>query len=223
MVAVAALGTAGCGRTGPSDLGPPAILARAADEADKVDTAHFSLEQRNGSLQLASGVRMANADGDVRRPDQLQMRYTMLLGGGLSAEAHLIAMGDEQFVTNPFTGQWLASKSTHAAPRFLDKERGVSHLLRTLGNAQRLSDERLDAVPTWHFVGNLSTSAFADMMNSQPVTDVVPGEIWVGAEDFLPRQLWLEGPIGVGDSEATVRILKFSNFNQYVVIEPPPT
>jgi hypothetical protein len=221
MVIAGVFGTAGCVRPTSFDLTPRQILARAADEADKLDTAHFSLEQQNGSLRLVSGIRISNADGDVRRPDGLQMRYTLLLGGGLSAEEHLIAVGDEQFVTNPFTGLWQPQVAAKAAPRFLDKVRGVSNLLRTLDNPQRLSDEVLEAVPTLHITGSLRTGAFADMTDSETTTDVVHTEVWVGAEDFLIRKLWLEGPLDMTDTPSTVRILTFSHFNRSVDIRAP--
>jgi hypothetical protein len=59
------------------------------------------------------------------------------------------------------------------------------------------------------------------MTDSRPTADVVPAEVWVGAEDFLVRQLRLEGPIDAGDTDSTIRTLKFSNFNQPVIIERP--
>jgi hypothetical protein len=221
--AAAALVTAGCGTTRPAEPTAQEILDRAADEVDRVSSAHFSLVQRNGTLQLISGVRISDAHGDIQRPDRLQMKFVMLLGGGISAEEELIAMGHEHFVTNPFTGRWQASPSATAAPHFLDRERGVSSLLRTVGEPRKLPDEVLDEVQTLHVRGIVPTGAFAQMTDSTASVDVVRGQVWVGAADFLVRQLLLEGPIDLSDTDSAVRILKFSKFNQSVIVRRPAT
>src|SRR4051812_17124442 len=46
----------------PRELTPREVLDRAADELDKATTAHFALEQQNGSVQLAAGVQVVNAE-----------------------------------------------------------------------------------------------------------------------------------------------------------------
>ena len=68
-----------------------------------------------------------------------------------------------------------------------------------------------------------AASAFAEMMDSQSTTDVVNGELWIGADDFLLRQLMLEGPLDAGDTDSTVRVLEFSNFDTPVAIARPAT
>ncbi len=151
----------------PRELTPREVLDRAADELDKANTAHFTLEQQNGSVQLAAGVQIVNAEGDVQRPDKLRMKFTLRLAG-FSAESQLIAVGEDLFLTNPLSGQWQKAPAATGAPRVLD-----------------------------------------------------PGDLWVGNDDFLPRQVRLEGPIGAGDTTATVRVLKFSQFNAAVTIDRP--
>src|SRR5215207_2218402 len=88
----------------PRELTPKEVLDRAADELDKATSAHFALEQQNGSVQLAAGVQVVNAEGDVQRPDRLRMKFTLRLAG-FTAESQLIAVGDELFLTNPLNGQ----------------------------------------------------------------------------------------------------------------------
>lgn len=204
----------------PRELTPREALDRAADEADKINSAHFSLEQQNGTVQVATGVQIANAEGDIQKPDRLQMKFTLRLAG-FAGEAQLIAIGSELFLTNPLTGQWQAAPSATVAPRVLDVQRGVSSLLRKVTEPQKVGTETLDGAQTQHLKGKVSATSFSDMTGSATTVDSVPGDVWIGADDFLVRQVRLEGPIAEGDTAATVRVLKFSRFNQPVTIERP--
>jgi len=217
LLALAAL--IGC-TPAPRELTPKEVLDRSADALDKATTAHFVLEQQNGSMALASGVQIANAEGDVQRPDRMSMKFTLRLAG-FSAEAQLIAVGEDLFITNPLSGQWQKAPSRTGAPRVLDQERGMSSLLRKVTDAQRVGNESLDSAQTQHLKGRVAATSFADMTGGQPSGDAVAGDLWVGSDDFLPRQVRLEGVLGPGDTAQTVRTLKFSKFNAPVTIERP--
>jgi hypothetical protein len=221
FVAVAVVATAACGRSQPPEPAPREILLRAAEAANTINSTHFSLQQQNGSLQMISGIRISDADGDVQRPDRLRMTCMMLLGGGLSAEEQLIAIGGEHFLTNPLTGRWQPSPSTSIVLRILDRNHGLSNLLHSIDSPQRAPNELVDAKETMHVKGILHASAFADMLDAQVTTDVVPSDVWVGADDFVVRMLRVEGPIDGEDSDSAVRTLTFSNVNQAVNIQRP--
>src|SRR5256714_1604569 len=143
----------------PRELTPKEVLDRAADALDKATTAHFALEQQNGSVQLAAGVQVVNAEGDVQRPDRMNMKFTLRLAG-FSAEAQLIAIGEDLYVTNPLSGQWQKAPSSTGAPRVLDKEAGISALLRQVSDPQRVGNESVDSVQTVHVKGRVPAAAF---------------------------------------------------------------
>jgi len=202
------------------ELTPKEVLDRAADELDKATSAHFMLEQQNGSVQLAAGVQVVNAEGDVQRPDRLRMNFTLRLAG-FSAESQLVAVGEQLYLTNPLNGQWQKAPPATGAPRVFDKDRGVSSLLRKVADPERVGSESIDGVQTQHLKGSVPAASFGAMTGGQVTADSVPGDIWVGSADYLPRQVRLEGQIGAGDTSATVRVLKFSRYNDAVSIEPP--
>jgi hypothetical protein len=204
----------------PRELTPKEVLDRAADALDQATSAHFALEQQNGNIQLASGVQIVNAEGDVLRPDRLSMKFTLRLAG-FSAESQLIAVGEDLFITNPLNGQWQKAPARTGAPRVLDKEHGMSNLLRKVTDGQRIGNEALDGAQTQHLKGRVPAGTFAEMTGSQPTGDSVAGDVWIGSDDSLPRQVRLEGSIGTGGTAQTVRLLKFSKFNQPVTIERP--
>jgi hypothetical protein len=214
-----ALIVAACAPAVP-ELTPRQVLDRAADEVEKAQSAHFVLEQQNGSVQLAAGVQVVNAEGDVQRPDRLRMKFTLRLAG-FTAESELIAIADDVFLTNPLSGQWQRAPASTGAPRVLDTERGMSRLLRQVVDPQRVGTETVDGAQTVHLRGRVPAAAFASMTGAQVTGESVPGDLWVGSSDFLPRQVRLSGPISAGDMAETVRVLKFSNYNAAVAIERP--
>jgi hypothetical protein len=218
-VAVALLLGVAC-TPAPRELTPKEVLDRAAEAVDGLNAAHFVLEQQNGSVQLAPGVQVGNAEGDVQRPDRLHMKFTLRLGG-ISAESALIAVGEELFISNPLSGQWQKAPATTGAPRVLDKERGISNLLRTVVEPRKIGNETLDGAQTQHMQGRVPSTAFAEMTGVQPQGQSVASDVWLGATDFLPRQVRLEGILATGDTAMTVRVLKFSKFNDPVSIERP--
>jgi hypothetical protein len=106
-------------------------------------------------------------------------------------------------------------------PRVLDKEAGFSSLLRQVTDPSKVGNESLDGAQTQHLKGRVPAASFTSMLRTQPTGDTVAGDLWVGSDDFLPRQVRLEGPIGAGDTSTTVRVLKFSKFNDAVSIQAP--
>src|SRR5215216_2650121 len=152
-------GTVAC-TPAPRELTPKEVLDRAADDLDKANSAHFILEQQNGSVQLASGVQVVNAEGDVQRPDRLRMKFTLRLAG-FSAESQLIAIGEDLFLTNPLNGQWQKAPAATGAPRVLDNERGMSSLLRKVTDPQRVGTESVDGAQTVHLRGRVPAVSFA--------------------------------------------------------------
>ena len=50
-----------------------------------------------------------------------------------------------------------------------------------------------------------------------------PNGLMSWPDDFLLRQLMLEGPLDAGDTDSTVRVLEFSNFDTPVAIARPAT
>ena len=205
---------------GPPELTAKEVLDRAADAAEKVNSAHFALEQQNGILAIGPGLQVGSAEGDVAQPDRVKLTFTLQFAG-MNAETQVIGLGDEVFVTNPISKQWQRAPAGLSVPRVLDKTRGVPGLLRKVSDPQKVGNETLDGAQTQHIKGNVPAAAFTDMTGGEPTDGNVTSEVWVSPVDFLLRQVRLAGAISSGDTAETVRVLKFSKFNEPVSIERP--
>jgi hypothetical protein len=86
---------------------------------------------------------------------------------------------------------------------------------------KKLGIETLDGTRVYHLSGAVPAAAIVDMIGGQAVVELVGGELWVGADDFLVRQVRLQGAIAPAEKASVVRVLKLSRFNEPVTIEPP--
>lgn len=212
---------AGCAAAPPAprELTAREVLDRAAEAAQNLTSVHFTLEMDGATLSLGPGLQVTSAEGDVVSPDRAHLFFKLRFGT-LTADSQLVTIGDQLYLTNPLTGRWEKVPTRIASLQVLDAEHGVPSLLRQVVDPEK-STESLDSVKTYHIKGKVPTSAFTDLTGGQPTDGLVDGEVWVGADDFLVRQVRLEGAIIAGDKATSVRVLKLSRFNDPISIEPP--
>lgn len=215
-------GAAACDLISPAirEPTPREALERAAKAMETVNSAQFSLDLEGGTMQLAPGMQVTSAQGEVASPDRVRLKFKLRLGT-MAAEAALVVIGDQVYLTNPLTGRWARAPSRVASLRLLDQERGLPSLLRQVADPQKVATETLDGIRTYRLRGTLEPSAITELVGGRPVEGPVIGEVWIGTDDFLVRQVRLAGAIAIGEKATTVRLLKFWGFNQPVSIEPP--
>lgn len=220
-LALAVLGVSGCEllTPAPRELTPREALERAADAAEKVTSVHFILDIEGGTMQLGPGLQVSKAEGDVLSPDRANLKFTLRLGN-IVAESQLIVVGQEMYLTNPLSGRWERVPGA-AQMRILDTERGVPNLLRKVSDPQRVGIETLDGVRTQRIKGSVPGAVIVDMVGGQATTETAAGEVWIGADDFLVRQVRLEGALAAKEKAGVVRTFKLTRFNEPVTIEPP--
>jgi hypothetical protein len=221
VVALGLLG-AGCGLLRPEEREPSAaeIVARAAEAIERVETVHFRLEVAGGTAEIVTGLQMTSAEGDVARPDRLRMQVNAR-AANVPVQVELVAIGERRWLTNPLTKRWTALPGQFALAPVLDPERGVANLIRRLSGLVKLPNETLDGQAVYHLRGTAAAADLAALAGAQGGGGSVAAEAWIGVQDFLPRQVRIEGAVVSGEPAGLVRVLKLSGFNAPVSIEPP--
>lgn len=221
LLAVLLTLSAGCDllRPRPKELTVEEVMARAADKVLEVTSVHFTLEVSNGSFPLAI-VNVTSAQGDVVKPDRLQVKAKGTLAGAAVVEFELRSIGAQQYVTNPLTRRWQAY-SLPIVP-LLDPERGVPNLMRKLASPTLVGREMLDGMETYHLRGTITPDQIAPMLGAPPAQAPIPADVWIDSQEFLVRQVVLTGAISTLEPEGVVHTLRLSAYNQPVTIEAPP-
>jgi hypothetical protein len=216
----ASLATVACGRAGPPALTAQQVLQKASAALRQVKSLHFVLTATGGLMTVGSGLAAKQLEGDAAQPDRLKVTATATFGK-MTVDLGLIVIGNQQYITNPITKQWQALPGAVAAPNLLDPRHGAAALLGQATDLQKLANETVNGVDTYHISGHLAAARVAALVGGTPTTGSLAGDVWVGSSDFLVRQIRLVGPVTTDEPPGIQRLLVLSNFNETVSITAP--
>lgn len=192
-----------------------------------IETLHFTIE-RDGALVYIDTNRLLafkRAEGDFVQPDQVRVAVRVVTAF-TALEIGMIALGDDQYATDPITGRWGQMPSEwgqfNLAVLF-DPETGLQGLLQDgIIDLSLVGDEEIEGQRHYHLTGRVSGERM-DAMNLGLISyGDVDLEVWIGAEDFYMRRLYIVEPETDPD-DPTRWDLRFSKLGQPVEISAPPT
>ena len=215
---------AACGGSSPppAPTRPPTtqeVLQAARAAMQQVKAYHFSLTTQNpGSNGLFA---LTQASGDMLAPDKLQAKATgKTLVGSITVQ--VIALGTQQYITNPVTGSWTSGQALVNASSLADPEEGVTAILRQLKQPGPLHASSSEDRPCWQIDGALDPHYLMDYTEAiLSVASPVNVSVCVGKADHLPYQVQMHGMIIRGDSAQTQRTFTLSRFNENIAINAP--
>ncbi len=199
---------------------PQDWLDRAIGVWNGSENFHFTLELVGRTIPLDESGQLSFSDveGDVVAPDRLQAQTLIKTPFG-STEVAFIAIGEEQWLTNPLSGEWEAAPPTMRTnvTEMFDPQVGIGSILADLEELERLPDESLDGQPTIHLRGTLPGALLQDFASDLP--ERVSVDLWLGTDDQRFHKLTITEP--VSGAEAATWTFLFSNYNSDISIEPP--
>ncbi len=199
---------------------PQQLLDNAVRAWNETASFHFSLTLTARTIALdESGVlSFDEAEGDVVAPDRVQAETLIQTPFGSTTVAY-IAIADEQWLTNPLSGQWEAAPAGLATDvsGLFHPEGGIGALLADMQALERSPDEEVDGVPTVRLRGTLPGTLLSDFATDLPET--VNVELWAGVADSRIRKLVITEPTEEGPTPTWTFL--FSQFDAAPAIEPP--
>ena len=204
----------------PTALTPAEIISQAGEKLGSISSFHFVLDHNGGGTPISGGIEMTKADGDVVKPDKLKMTITGA-AMGMTIEVQLITIGDQTYMTNPFTSQWDLLPNDFKVLSVFDPNSGIAAILKGLNNPNKLNDEPIQGVNCYHLSGGIDSGKLSSITGSSVQGVNIATEVWVGKDDFWPRQFKLDGKITDTEKPGIVRTLSLSAFNSPVSIVSP--
>ncbi len=179
----------------------------------------FELTHPEGTTSLDGGLDLRRADGAVITPEQLKVSAEANLGR-IFVKVDAVVIEGQTWMTNPLTGNWSTIAPEDSPFSFLDPVRLVTNVLAQTTN------------PTYPASGGLSggqivlTGEVPSEALQPLVGTVIPGEkldvtLSLDPESFLLKSARLEGVLQPDDEADFVRLIRFSGFEDNLVIEPP--
>jgi predicted small lipoprotein YifL len=97
---------AACG-TGIPQIPPAEVITRAGDAMLQAPSFHFKIDISGKPVVLnqVTQLSLRSAEGDFARPDKMGVHLKVLVAVA-AAELDMIALGNEQYLTNVLTRQW---------------------------------------------------------------------------------------------------------------------
>jgi lipoprotein LprG len=218
------LALSACGPPPPPDLSPDEIVRRAASATLNQDTLHFRIEIDGAAVTInaALSLSLRSAEGDFERPDRMGV-HLKIATLGPAIEADMIALGDEQYITNFLTKQWepLPAEFGFNPAVMFHPEFGLEKTLEAgLDETANAGVESIGGSQVYHVTGSLDGSRLQMMSGGLISAARVEVEVWVDAQTFVVRRTRLIDPSLDPDRPATWT-LTFSNFGEPVEIEAP--
>jgi lipoprotein LprG len=204
---------------------PPAdVITRASEAMLQAPTFHFKIDIEGKPVVLNQLTQLAlrNAEGDFSRPDKMGVHLKVLLAVA-AAELDMIALGNEQYLTNVLTKQWepLPAEFGFNPAIMFDPQVGLEQVLKGgLDNAHWIGVESIDGKSVFHLQGSLSGERLQGMSGGLIGTGLIEADLWVEADTFLPRKAVIVDK-GSDPDKLTTWTMMFSSYGKDVNITAP--
>ena len=201
---------------------PPAdeILPKVVERVGAVKSFHFRLEHENGLSSMPLDLKLKTAEGDIQVPDRMKAKLEAEAAGALM-RVEVIGIGDQGWMTNPFSRQWQPLPKGTTISAIFDPAAGIQAVARSLQEVRLAGVEKVGGDNTYLLEGKVDSGV---LEAAAPIAEpglTVNVKVWVDVEEYTIRQVRLEGPFAPGEPENIVRILYLSKFDEPVSIEPP--
>jgi LppX_LprAFG lipoprotein len=197
------------------------LLAALQKNFRNVSAFHVVLKVDNPGSVATAQVQIRSANGDVVMPDKVKAQAVVILSGQ-SVTVNLISVGDNQYITDPITGQWRVIKGVLDPRTLTNPDTGILSLVSKVQNVSQPVDDTVNGVPCWRVTGQLNAKYLAFFTGGGvPAGTMLQTSTCIGKADSLPYQLTMKGQAAVGDTTATTRTFSISNYNENVSIKAP--
>ena len=136
------------------------LIAASQKNFFNVSAFHVTMQVNNPGKALADRVQILNANGDVVMPDKVKAQATVILSGQ-SVTVNLISIANNQFITDPITGQWRVIKGLLDPRTLTSRDTGIASLVGKVQNISQPADDTVNGVPCWRVTGQLDAKYLA--------------------------------------------------------------
>ncbi len=212
-----------CGTSIPQ-VPPAQVITRAGDAMLQAPSFHFNIDLSGKSVVLnqATQLSLRSAEGDFARPDKMGVHLKVLLAVA-AAELDMIALGNEQYVTNVLTQQWevLPPKFGFNPAIMFDPQVGLEQLLKAgLDNAHWIGVEVLDGKNLYHLQGSISGDRLQGMSSGLIGKGPIDVDLWIEPDTYLPRKAVIVDKDS-DPEKPTTWTMTFSSYGKEVNIAAP--
>lgn len=182
---------AACGPSIPQ-IPPEEAITRAGEAMLNAPTLHFKIEISGAAVYLNKTAQLAlrSAEGDFARPDRMGV-HLKVIAIVAAAEMDMIALGNEQYITNILTKKWevLPQEFGFNPAVMFDPQVGLEQLLkRGIDNPHWIGVDVVDGQSLFHVKGSVGGERLQGMSNGLISKGAVDVDLWLEPNTYLPRK-----------------------------------
>ena len=197
------------------------LIAALQKNFRTVTTFHVVMKVDNAGTPPSGSIQIRNADGDVIMPDKVSAQANIVLSGQVVG-VKLISVGDNQYVTDPITGQWRVIKGVLDPRTLTNPNTGLISLVGKVQNVSQPTDDSVNGTSCWRITGQLNAKYLAFLTGGGvPAGTMLQTSACIGKTDGLPYEVKVVGMAAVGDTSNTTYSFDISNYNENVSITAP--
>ena len=204
---------------------PPAEVITGAGEAMlQAPSFHFKIDISGKSVILnqLTQLSLRSAEGDFARPDKMGV-HLKVLAAGLAAELDMIALGNEQYLTNVLTKKWevLPPEFGFNPAIMFDPQMGLEQILKAgLDNPHWIGVEDLNGQSLYHLQGSIGGDKLQGMSGGLISTGAVDVDLWLDPNTNLPHKAVIVDK-GSDAENPTTWTMTFSSYGKETNIAAP--
>ena len=193
------------------------ILMLTGETMQNLSTFHVRLEHEGGTTQFAPGVVLSEAEAEVVNPDRLAASFKAQFGN-LAVNSEFVAVGEDNWLTNPLSGEWESIEADVSPLGFFNPRRGINAILAEVHSVEEPPDV---SGTVYTLNASVPAKALESLLGSSIEGATVAAKLVIDTDGYYLTEARVEGRVVSSDVEGVVRLLWLSRFNEPMVVEPP--
>jgi hypothetical protein len=141
--------------------------------------------------------------------------------GQQTVNVNVIGIGDEGWITNPFSREWQPLPSGTTIKDIFDPAAGVKAIVGSLQGAQVTAEEKVEGTLCYRVEGTIASDVLTAAAPIAKPGLTVGIKVWIGKDDSRIYQVYLVGPIAPDEPSNIVRRITLSKFDEDITINSP--
>jgi outer membrane lipoprotein-sorting protein len=206
------------------DITAQEVLENASARMAETESMHFRMDVEGKTLIDPAGMlRLLNAEGDLARPDRVEVEFQVEVLGSKTITIRMVSIGAEAWTTDLVTGNWVTAPSEFGYdPSILyDNQNGLGPVMGKVNNAELIGVDEIDGRKTYHVRGTSPGEVMKLVTGGTMQGEQIGLDLWIDGETWDLIRVVVSEPEGPRIEDPATWTMKLSNHNEQVDIEPP--